>query len=393
VSPDQKEIILSTLKDIGFVTLMCGDGTNDVGALKQAHVGIALLNEVFSGTMTSSGVSNNTMNNPQPRSEISSVSIASNAPSNRKSNINNNNKKTSSNAKSVGESDHGQKSSISKSPLSSIHSQERMTSLMKQLEESGMPMLQFGDASIASPFTCKSTAVVPVTFIIRQGRCTLVTTFQMFKILALNCLISAYSLSVLYLDGVKFADTQATVAGIMIALCFLFISRSKPLNRLSKERPESNLFSPYMILSILGQFFIHLYCLVTLLYAAKQYSNSDEKIDPDSDFKPNLVNSAVFIISLMMQISTFAINYKGHPFMESLLENRPLFFSLSIVAGMTLFMAAEIDSSFNEWIELVPFTDEFRTILLKTIFFDFAGSWLVENGLHLLLGRRRSNDR
>jgi cation-transporting ATPase 13A1 len=42
-SPVQKEMILKRFKLAGYITLMAGDGTNDVGALKQSHIGIALL--------------------------------------------------------------------------------------------------------------------------------------------------------------------------------------------------------------------------------------------------------------------------------------------------------------------------------------------------------------
>lgn len=116
---------------------------------------------------------------------------------------------------------------------------------MSDLEgDEEVPKIKLGDASCAAPFTSKLSHVAAseyhdfyslttfhlhfeVTHIIRQGRCTLVATIQMYKILALNCLITAYSLSVQYLDGIKFGDYQVTITGVLMSMCFLCISRAK----------------------------------------------------------------------------------------------------------------------------------------------------------------------
>jgi cation-transporting ATPase 13A1 len=94
---------------------------------------------------------------------------------------------------------------------------KRMIDEMNEEGDGRAPVVKLGDASMAAPFTAKHSSVRPVTDIIRQGRSTLVTTLQMFKILGLNCLATAYVLSVMYLDGVKLGDMQVSIFGFIFS--------------------------------------------------------------------------------------------------------------------------------------------------------------------------------
>ena len=271
VSPKQKEDILIGLRDAGYTTLMCGDGTNDVGALKQAHIGVALLNgsqddlnriaEHFRTTKMKEiyekqiGIMKR-FNQPAPPVPHQIAHIYPPGPQNphydkameqqaqRKGTAGTGSTKsdtaekseistiTSPGAKALQETNghltpQQQKQLQAQQKAAGLADKLTSTMMEQELDENEPPRIKLGDASVAAPFTSKLSNVIAIPNIIRQGRCTLVATIQMYKILALNCLISAYSLSVLYLEGIKFGDGQVTISGMLMSVCFLSISRAK----------------------------------------------------------------------------------------------------------------------------------------------------------------------
>ncbi|OWR44040.1 ATPase type 13A1 [Danaus plexippus plexippus] len=356
VAPKQKEFVIVTLKSLGYVTLMCGDGTNDVGALKHADVGVAILPNAPERVRERRVEERPSEPEPprRPRDPREAARIEASA---------------------------------------------RLKRAMKKLqEEDPLQLVRLGDASVAAPFTSRLSSILCICHIIKQGRCTLVTTLQMFKILALDALILAYSQSVLYLDGIKFSDTQATLQSLLLASCFLFISRSKPLKQLSKQRPLPNIFNVYTIMTVLTQFSVHFLCLIYLVSEAKLRSpERDNKPKLDMDlaedeehvFKADLVNSTVYIISMALQISTFAINYRGEPFMEGLRDNKPLLYSIVLSGGLVFSLATGVMPDLSNMFEIVDFPNDFRVILVQVLIADMVFAYLVDRVCLWLFGDAR----
>ena len=463
MKPDEKETVIECLHSVGLLCLMCGDGANDVGALKQADVGVALLSG-FGDVNVDKGEDGN-KKIVGPGSELANsdndnitvisardlqavrdgplwllkmkmkaigVDITKYPELTEKNDllklyliagkevaikVREKKKITEKMKTSKEEAKANQKKLAAekqqkllirtkeledqgvqwaqfkalqefmssekavaqkrKAEMANKHSvagsASTIAAKLEDLEMDEIPMVKVGDASVAAPFTSKMPSIRSCVDIVRQGRCTLVTSIQMYQILALNCLISAYSLSVLYLDGVKYGDTQMTAMGILGSISYMSMSRAKPLDKLSSVKPLTSIFHPSLFISLLGQFTVHLITMMWAVYSAKEYLEPDWKVDLDGEFKPGILNSVVFLISNVQQVTVFVVNLQGRPFMTGLTENRSLLWSLLASFIMTFMFASESVPSLNKYFQLVSFpNDEFRDFIIKILVADVS---------------------
>ena len=279
--PRHKEAIIKQFNSAGMHTLMVGDGTNDVGALKAASVGVAMLDAAPDepGLTTSPGLTANP-------SLMSPGTVLADNP------------------------------------------------------------IRPGDASVAAPFTVRSDSLLPIADIIQHGRSSLVTAIQMYKILALNSITSAFFLAFVDILGIKFSDPQMLALGLLSAVAFSATSASKPLPFISRQRPVMTIFSPYMLFSIIFQAAIHILSIFLIC--------SFVQVPPLSDhFQPSLINSVLFVTSAVQTITTIFCNYIGRPFREDFHENKPMLLSLIAVVLFVFNCIFRFYSELNEMLQIV----------------------------------------
>lgn len=318
-SPTQKEAVIHALNQCGNTTLMCGDGTNDVGALKHAHVGISIIST--------------------PHLEAKERKTKEGLAYFR------NKKKSSKKTKSA----------------------ER--SLMKELAETEdeLNYVSLGDASVASPFTSRSMSITCCKHVIQQGRCTLVTMIQIYKILGVNCLVNALMLSYLHMHGVKQGDRQMTAIGLVVAVLFFFVTKGKPLSSLSIKRPPSSILSTEALLSISFQFIIHWFFIMVITHISLPFLDPDDPgIIPDGSYNPNALNSCTFLMLCLTTCNTFIVNYRGRPFMQGLKENKLLLRALQVCIALIFICALEAFEPLNQLLQLsvLPDADSFTELLV-----------------------------
>jgi cation-transporting ATPase 13A1 len=152
----------------------------------------------------------------------------------------------------------------------------------------------------------------------------------------------------------------------------------QPVESLSKERPQPNILNAYILGSVLGQFAIHITTLILLSNYVYSIVPPSDEVDLEGEFEPSLLNSAVYIMQLIQQVSTFAINYQGRPFREGIRENRGMYWGLLACTFVAFSASTEFIPELNTKLRLVPFSTPFKTYLTLLMIVDYCGCWVVE---------------
>lgn len=114
--------------------------------------------------------------------------------------------------------------------------------------------LSEAEASVAAPFTSNTGSIYCLLNLMREGRCSLTTSFGCFKFIVMYSLIQFFTMTLLY----SFAGTLGNYQFLFIDLVLIvplavMLARTTSFDKLSARRPSSELFSKRVLASLFGQ--------------------------------------------------------------------------------------------------------------------------------------------
>lgn len=142
---------------------------------------------------------------------------------------------------------------------------------------------------------------------------------------------------------------------------------AQPVEKLSRERPLGNIFNLYVLLSVLLQFALHIFTLIYITSLSHSLDPPPAIIDLEAKFSPSLLNTAIYLLGLSQQVSTFAINFQGRPFREGISENPALWWGLVGAGAVAFSGATDFLPEMNRWLQIVEMDSDVRFAFRPTL--------------------------
>ncbi|XP_034550797.1 cation-transporting ATPase 13A2 isoform X2 [Notolabrus celidotus] len=262
--------------------------------------------------------------------------------------------------------------------------------------------LSEAEASVASPFTSKTKNISCVPLLIREGRCSLVTSFSLFRYMALYSLIQFCSVLVLYTVHTTMADLQFLFCDIfVVTLLALVMGKGGPSKEISSRRPPASLLG----LPVLGSLLIHSSMIVLGQLAALFITISQDWYVPlnstvfGTENLPNMENTSVFALSGFQYIIMAVVVTKGYPHKRPLYHNVLFLCLLFVLFGLMTWLVVYPGALVCKTFDLFNFSDiDFKLLLVAVAALNFLICFVAEvlidlgllNCLRLLRGKRQS---
>ncbi|XP_011613206.2 probable cation-transporting ATPase 13A3 isoform X1 [Takifugu rubripes] len=255
------------------------------------------------------------------------------------------------------------------------------------------------EASVASPFTSKTPNISCVPSLIREGRAALITSFCVFKFMALYSIIQYISVTLLYSILSNLGDFQFLFIDIAIILLIVFtMSLNAAWKELVSCRPPSGLISAPLLLSVITQILICLgFQIFTFLLVKQQpwytvwepitdvcnqssYINKSDLNDTEADDHniQNFENTSIFYVSCFQYLIVAIVFSKGKPFRQPSYKNWPFVLSVASLYAFLLFIMFHPVETIDDFLDIVCVPVEWRVKLFIIILVNATVSVLVE---------------
>ncbi|KAM7409529.1 hypothetical protein PAMA_001151 [Pampus argenteus] len=254
------------------------------------------------------------------------------------------------------------------------------------------------EASVASPFTSRTPNISCVPSLIREGRAALITSFCVFKFMALYSMIQYISVTLLYSILSNLGDFQFLFIDIAIILLIVFTMSLNPAwQELVSRRPPSGLISGPLLFSVLTQILICLgFQIFTFVWVQKQpwytvwtplsdacnlssHLNMSDLNDTEVEEHniQNYENTSLFYVSCFQYLIVAIVFSKGKPFRQPSYKNWPFVLSVLSLYIFLLFILFHPVAEFA-FLEIVCVPFDWKIKLVLIIIVNAAVSVLVE---------------
>ncbi|XP_015243066.1 PREDICTED: probable cation-transporting ATPase 13A2 isoform X1 [Cyprinodon variegatus] len=242
--------------------------------------------------------------------------------------------------------------------------------------------LSEAEASVASPFTSKTENISCVPLLIREGRCSLVTSFSLFRYMALYSLIQFCSVLILNTVMTTMGDLQFLFCDLfLVTLLAIVMGRGGPSEELHPWRPAASLLA----LPVFGSLFIHTCMIILGQLAAFFITTTQEWYIPLNstvfgvENLPNMENTCVFALAGYQYIIMAVVVTKSFPHKKPLYNNVIFLCVLLIHFAIMTLLVLYPGPFFGRTFELYNFTDmNFKMLLVAVAALNFLLCFVVE---------------